>query len=137
MEIIEKLNIPAPFFYRKIIDSVLFDIRKHTGKSLTKNQLDQFEYVKNFSKNSRAKIKVEKIVENSSYHFRTSTTKNDFKVQYDIIPIDDQSCEIRYQEKMESFGILQKLNDAVLGIILGYFKKRQFKQMLKNIEKSY
>lgn len=137
MEIIKKLNIPAPFFYKKMIDSVIFDIRKHTGKSVTKNQLDQFEYVKKFSKSSRAKIKVEKIVENSSYHFRTSTTKNDFKVHYDIIPIDDQSCEIHYQEEMESFGVLQKLNDAALGIILGYFKKRQFKKMLENIEKTY
>lgn len=137
MEITKKLNIPAPYFYEKVIDSVLFDIRKHTGKSLTKKQLSNFEYVKSFSKNSRAKIKVEKIIDNSSYHFRTSTTKNNFTVGYEIVPIDDKSCEIHYTEKMESFGFLQKLNDAVLGTVLMYFKKRQFSKMLQMIEESY
>lgn len=137
MEITKKLNIPAPYFYEKVIDSVLFDIRKHTGKSLTKKQLTNFEYVKSFSKNSRAKIKVEKIIDNTSYHFRTSTTKNDFAVSYEIIPIDEKSCEIHYEEKMESFGFLQKMNDAVLGTILMYVKKRQFNKMLQMIEESY
>ena len=137
MEIIKKMNIPASVFYDQVMDSVLFDIRKHTGKSLTRKQLNNFEYVKQFSKNSRARIKVEKLVENTSYHFRTSTTKNDFLVQYDIKPLDEKSCEIRYNEKMESYGFLQKMNDVVLGTILMFFKKRQFTKMLKMMEESY
>ena len=137
MEIVKKMNIPASVFYDQVMDSVLFDIRKHTGKSLTRKQLNNFEYVKQFSKNSRARIKVEKLVENTSYHFRTSTTKNDFLVQYDIKPLDEKSCEIRYNEKMESYGFLQKMNDVVLGTILMFFKKRQFTKMLKMMEESY
>lgn len=137
MEIIKKMNIPASVFYDQVMDSVLFDIRKHTGKNLTRKQLNNFEYVKEFSKNSRARIKVEKLVENTSYHFRTSTIKNDFLVQYDIKPLDEKSCEIRYNEKMESYGFLQKMNDAVLGTILLFFKKRQFTRMLKMMEESY
>lgn len=137
MEIVKRLNVPATFLYEKVIDSVLFDIRKQTGKSLTKKQLNNFEYVKEFSKNSKAKIKIEKHVENQSYHFRTSTTRNDYLVQYEIKPIDDKTCELTYTEKMESFGFLQKMNDAVLGIVLGFFKKRQFKKMLDMIEQSY
>ena len=35
-------------------------------------------------------------------------------------------CELRYTETMVSYGALQKLNDAVLGIFLSYFKKKQF-----------
>ena len=137
MEVVKRLNIPAPFLYNKVIDSVLFDIRKQTGKSVTKKQLKNFEYVKEFSKNSKAKIKIEKHVENQSYHFRTSTTRNDYLVQYEIAPIDENSCELTYTEQMESFGFLQKMNDAVLGMILGFFKKRQFKKMLEMIEQSY
>ncbi|MGO2267178.1 MAG: DUF3284 domain-containing protein, partial [Vagococcus salmoninarum] len=66
MEIIKQMNVPAAFLYDKIIDSVLFDIRKQTGKSVTKKQLNNFEYVKEYSKNSRAKIKIEKHIENQS-----------------------------------------------------------------------
>lgn len=137
MQIIKKLDVPATFFYEKIIDSVLFDIRKQTGENVTKKQLNNFEYVKEFSKNSKAKIKIEKHIENRSYHFRTSTTRNDYLVQYDIQPIDDKSCEVTYMEEMTSFGMMQKLNDAVVGTLLGFLKKRQFKKMLDMIEASY
>ncbi|MGG5358082.1 MULTISPECIES: DUF3284 domain-containing protein [unclassified Enterococcus] len=137
MEITKKLNIPAPFFYDKIMDSVLYDVRKATGKNLTRKQLKNFEYIKEFSKNSRAKIKIEELIENQSYKFRTSTTRNEYVVHYQVLPLDDKTCEVRYEEKMESFGIIQKLNDMLLGTILMYFKRRQFKRMLGMIEETY
>lgn len=137
MEIVKRLNIPATFFFDKIINSVIYDIDSTTGRQLKVNQLTNFEYVKEYSKTSRAKIKIEKIEQNKAYYFRTSTTKNDFLVKYDIIPIDDKTCEVRYQEEMESFGYMQKMNDLVFGILLGFFKKKQFKRMLQMIESSY
>ncbi|WEG73774.1 DUF3284 domain-containing protein [Vagococcus intermedius] len=137
MQIVKKLNVPAPFLYDKIIDSVLFDIRKQTGKSVTRKQLNNYEYVKEFSKTSRAKIKIEKHIENEAYHFRTSTTRNDFLVKYDIRPLDDKSCEVVYEEEMKSFGVMQKMNDVVVGLLVGFLKKRQFKKMLEMIETSY
>jgi hypothetical protein len=137
MEITKKLNIPAPFFYDKIMDSVLYDVRKATGKNLTRKQLRNFEYIKEFSKNSRAKIKIEELIENQSYKFRTSTTRNEYVVHYQVQPLDDKTCEVRYEEKMESFGMIQKLNDMLLGTILMYFKRRQFKRMLGMIEETY
>ncbi|MBL1227898.1 DUF3284 domain-containing protein [Enterococcus sp. BWB1-3] len=136
MEVVKKLNIPAPVFYKKIIESVIYDIRVQTGKDVTEKQLNNFEYVKTFSKSQRAKIKIDKIEKNSAYHFSTSTTKNEFKVSYDITMIDDNSCEIRYAESMESYGTLQKMNDIVLSMLLGFFKKRQFKKMLEQMENS-
>ncbi|MEY8446079.1 DUF3284 domain-containing protein [Enterococcus ratti] len=137
MEIVRKLNMPASFFYDKVMDSVLFDVRKATGKSVTRKQLKNFEYIKQFSKNNRARIKIEEVIENQSYKFRTSTTKNDFVVHYQIKPLDDKTCEVRYTEQMESYGLLQKLNDMILGTLLMYFKKRRFNKMLEMIEGTY
>ena len=137
MEVVKRLEVPATFLYDKIIDSVLFDIRKQTGKAVTKKQLNNFEYIKEFSQHSKAKIKIEKHIENQAYHFRTSTNRNDFLVSYDITKIDDHSCEVVYREEMKSFGFMQNLNDQILGIFLGFFKKRQFKRMLEMIEASY
>ena len=133
----KKLNIPASFFYDKVMDSVLFDVRKATGKSVTRKQLKNLEYVKQFSQNNRARIKIEEVIENQSYKFRTSTTKNEFVVHYQIKPLDDSTCEVHYTEKMESYGMLQKLNDMLLGTILMYFKRRRFKKMLDMIEATY
>ncbi|EMF0499965.1 TPA: DUF3284 domain-containing protein [Enterococcus hirae] len=137
MEIVKTLNIPASFFYDKVMDSVLFDVRKATGKSVTRKQLKNLEYVKQFSQNSRARIKIEEVIENQSYKFRTSTTKNDYVVHYQIKALDDKTCEVRYMEQMQSYGMLQKLNDMILGTMLMYFKKRRFKKMLVMIEETY
>ncbi len=38
---------------------------------------------------------------------------------------------------MQSYGMLQKLNDMILGTMLMYFKKRRFKKMLVMIEETY
>jgi len=51
-------------------------------------------------------------------------------VQYDIKPLDDHSCEVVYRESMTSYGFLQKMNDAVMGTLLGFFKKRRLSKML-------
>ena len=42
------------------MDSVIHDIRQHTGKTIPRQRLDQYEYIKDFGKNSRAKIKIDK-----------------------------------------------------------------------------
>lgn len=137
MEIKKTLNVPAAYFYTQVLNSVLYDVRKHTGKSVAVKDLENYSYVKEFSKNSRAKITIEKLRENEAYHYNTSTTKNTFTAQYNITPLDDSSCEVVYKEEMKSYGALQKINDKVLGLVLGYFKKKQFVNMLEAIEKSY
>jgi len=38
---------------------------------------------------------------------------------------------------MESYGYLQKLNDAFVGIIWSRLKKKRFHEMLKQIEVNY
>ncbi len=133
----KKIKYSSVVFYDKVMDSVLFDVRKATGKSVTRKQLKNLEYVKQFSQNNRARIKIEEVIENQSYKFRTSTTKNEFVVHYQIKPVDDSTCEVHYTEKMESYGMLQKLNDMLLGTILMYFKRRRFKKMLEMIEATY
>ncbi len=137
MEIERKMNMPASAFFDKIMESVLYDVYDATGKKVTVNKLENMEYVKRFSQNSRAKLKIEKVEQDRAYYYKTSTTRNDFVVKYDITPLDEKTCQVHYQEAMTSYGTMQKMNDALFGAILGFFKKRRFKQMLKMIEESY
>ena len=131
------MNVPSPVFFDKIIDSVIFDIRKATGKTVSRKQLAGYEYVKEFSASSRAKIKIEEVIENQVYQFRTETTKNEFVVRYELETINEKQTKVIYTETMKSFGILQQMNDMLLGTILGYFKRKQFKKMLVMMEESY
>ena len=50
MEITKTLTISADEFYTQLMNSVIFDIRKQTGKTLTRKQLRKFEYIKEYSK---------------------------------------------------------------------------------------
>ena len=137
MKIEKTLHVPSPVFFDKIIDSVIFDIRKATGKTVSRKQLAGYEYVKEFSASSRAKIKIEEVIENQVYQFRTETTKNEFVVRYELETINEKQTKVIYTETMKSFGILQQMNDMLLGTILGYFKRKQFKKMLVMMEESY
>lgn len=137
MEIKETLKVPTTFFFNKIADSALYDIERQTGKRLNRKQLAKFEYVKEFNKNARAKIKIDEFVENRAYAFTTSTTKNRFYVAYHVEKIDEVSCAVTYEETMESFGLLQKINDNTVGLIWGFLRKRRFRSMLRQIESSY
>ncbi|OJG16772.1 hypothetical protein RU96_GL000239 [Enterococcus canintestini] len=116
-----------------MMNSVIFDVRKATGKSITRKQLKNFSYIKQFSKNSSAKIVIEELVENRIYQFKTSTSRNEFVVRYEITPIDENKCLVIYNENMKSFGFMQQMNDLLLGIMLGFFRKRQFGKMLENM----
>ncbi|MBF0013773.1 DUF3284 domain-containing protein [Enterococcus casseliflavus] len=137
MRIEKDLSIPANVFYDQIMDSVIFDIRKATGKTLSRKQLAGFQYVKEFSTMSRAKIEIEEIIENQVYQFKTETTKNEFVARYEVTPLDGKSSKVIYTETMKSHGFMQQLNDMLLGTILGYFKRKQFKKMLSMMEEAY
>ena len=137
MRIEKDLSIPANDFYDQIMDSVIFDVRKATGKTLSRKQLEGFQYVKEFSTTSRAKIEIEEIIENQVYQFKTETTKNEFVARYEVTPLDGKSSKVIYTETMKSHGFMQQLNDMLLGTILGYFKRKQFKKMLSMMEEAY
>jgi hypothetical protein len=137
MEIVRKMKVPVEFLYETIIKSVLADIHSQTGKEVSEKQLAEFEYVKTFSKNSKATIQIEEITKNKSYQYRTTSNKHDFSVAYKIRPLTEGNCELHYIEKMESLGYLQNVNDMFIGIIWSPLKKRRFKEMLKQIEAAY
>lgn len=136
MRIEKELNISASEFYDKIMSSVVMDVRKATGKNLSRKQLRNFEYVKQFSRNASARIKIEEVEEDRTYQFRTSTVKNVFVARYDVQAEAADRCKVIYTENMESFGFFQQMNDTVIGALTGFLKKRRFKKMLEMIEQA-
>lgn len=137
MEITRELSVPASFVFKKMMDSVKHDIEQATGEQVQVNQMENFTYIKEFTNKSTAKIKIEKVEQNQSYHYITSTTRNDFEARYEIREINEKKCEVHYTEKMQSHGRVQQMNDLTVALLLGYFKKRQFNAMLTALESEY
>lgn len=134
MEVEKKLNVSAQYFYNRVIESVLYDIRQHANQSVSKEQLADFTYTKKFNSSSTGKITITDISENQLYAFKTETVKNTFMAQYQIEAIDDTHCKVIYTEKMESHGTFQNMNDMLVGTLLSYFRKKNLKKMLLSIE---
>ncbi|MCZ2491366.1 DUF3284 domain-containing protein [Dellaglioa carnosa] len=137
MEMEMKLKMPATYLFDQIMESVLYDIHTQTGRKLKRNQLEGFEFTKNFSKTQTAALKVTKIVENESYHFQTENNRNKFEVGYEIIAVDADHCLLSYKESMTSKGKMQQMNDVFMSMMMSFFKKRNFKKMMKQIEGKY
>ena len=137
MKISKELNIPATYFYNKLVESVLFDVRKSTGEGINESNLAGTEYVKQFGSKDFAKIKIETLEKNQKYAYSTSTTRNDFNATYDIKLIGETKCLVEYEEKIISHGTLQKFNDGLFQFLLGKMKKKRFIKMLQQMEESY
>lgn len=137
MKISKELNIPATYFYNKLVESVLYDVRKNTGEGINEADLEGVEYVKQFGSKDFARVTIDKLVPNVAYAYSTSTNRNNFNASYEIKQTGEQSCLIQYEEKMISHGTLQKFNDSLFQLILGKFKKKRFIKMLEQMEESY
>ena len=95
MELIKELNVSAEYFYGRVMESVLYDIRQHTEKSMSKDQLSGFSYSKQFAPKSSGKIIITEILENQVYAFKTITSRNEFDAKYVIDAIDETHCPAR------------------------------------------
>ncbi|KRM73065.1 DUF3284 domain-containing protein [Lacticaseibacillus brantae] len=137
MKIVQTLNIPVTYFYAKVIDSVLYDIKQQTGQSLRPERLQGFEYKKDFSRGHKARVKITKNVINSSYHFETTTTGGIFKVSYDMLPTTDNKTQVTYEETSEFRSPIQAMNQKIAGFLVGVKRKKNFTRMLNAIERSY
>lgn len=138
MELSMKVNVPAEFFYDTIIRSVLADVKQQTKDELTPQELPGYEYEKVFSKQASAKVKITTLKENECYEYQTISNKNDFTVAYRLQPIDATSFKLIYTEAMASRGgHMQKINDAFVGVVWSWLKKKKFKEMLRGIESTY
>jgi hypothetical protein len=134
MEITRTVKAPREFIFDKIYQSGLYDIEQQTGKKPKK--LDGYELVKNFGKNSRAKMTF-KVTEPSLYSFKTENTKNTYDPTWEFHKIDNTTTDVVIREEMVSHGFIQKLNDQLIGFMVTGRKRKQMLAILDSIEKLY
>ncbi|KRN28327.1 hypothetical protein IV38_GL001325 [Lactobacillus selangorensis] len=137
MKVTKTLDVPADFFYKRVIDSVLFDIRKQTGKTVPVAALKGFKYRKDFGNGNSADIEITQAIQNQSYHYKTVSNRNTYEASYNIFPIDDKSIKVVYSEHVKAANSMQRTNDIIVQMLLGFLRKRNCKKMLSQIAASY
>ncbi len=137
MQITKTIDVPREFIFEKIIDSCLYDIERQVGKRPKVMNLTGFSYVKNFGKNQSGTIKFDEVTGPSVYAFTTSTNRNTFHTRWELHKISDRTTDIVITENQTSNGFIQKMNDMVVSLLLGWMKKRQIVAMIDSIQKAY
>jgi len=137
MKISRKIGAPASFIFDKLIESSLYDIKQQTGEELSLARLKGYTYTKTFSNKEKAEIIIDDVVENKLYQFQTLGVLREFQTTYRLKELGETRCEITCEERQVSHGTLQKYNDLLVGIILGWQKKRQMKYLFEGMAASY
>lgn len=132
-----KVKAPASFIYKQLIKSSINDIKGATGKVLTVDELEGFQYDKVFSSKHHGTVTILSVVENEQYCFRTKTKIRDFETSYTLKATGDHSCEVVVEERVLTKGLMLKYNDILMEIISGRARKRQFKMNLEALASSY
>ncbi len=128
MEVVKVMNVPASYLFDVFMQSIQADIKDQTGQEISEEAVIGFEYIKVFSGNNRATIRIENYEREIVYQYSTHTDKNTIDAKYEIVPLSDETCELRYTEKITSNGFLQQMNDTFVGIIWGFLKKENSKR---------
>jgi hypothetical protein len=134
MEVNVQLNMSKEEFFQILLQSVLADIQMQLGEEKTQEDLEGISYIKTFANRKKAEITITKLKANEHYAYQTVTNRNKIVAEYQINTIENDKCEVQYKETITSSGFMQSMNDLLVGVALGYFKKKRFIKMLRAIE---
>lgn len=137
MRVEVNLDCPVDYVYKRIIDTVVLDIKRYSNNRPQRDYLEGFTYEKTCSDGSKAKIIISKQEKNKVYEFKTETIQRDYISCYGFQDIEKDKCKVIFTEKMISKSFLQKINDSLMQFLFGHGRKKQFLQMLEQIARDY
>ncbi|WDF82418.1 DUF3284 domain-containing protein [Lacticaseibacillus pabuli] len=137
MDIKMKLDVPAEYFFHRLIESALYDINEQTGKSLVAPQLPRFTYKKKLANGSVGHFTITDYQPTGVYAYAMHTGRNDYTVSYTVDKLEDNKAQLRYTENVSGASTTVNANNRLTSIMLGWFRKRRFKKMAAEIAKDY
>ena len=137
MKVTSTVDAPVSFFYQKLIDSVLYDIKHETGQDLMFAQLAGFEYKKSVGARGTIRIKISKLVQNQTYAFDTIAGGDTYHTRYDLAGTEDDKTDVVYHENAEYADDIKKTNNMIMMLLIGWSKKRRMKKMWDSVAASY
>jgi len=137
MRLSKTVDAPASFIFDKLVESSLYDIKQQTGESIHFEALKGYTYHKTFQNKQKAEITITEVVKNETYEFITVMMLREYKTRYQLKALGENSCEIICEEKQVSHGVLQRYNDMIMEILIGWQKKKQMRYMFDGMAKVY
>lgn len=136
MDINMTLDVPAEYFFERLVESALYDIHQQTDKALTARQLPRFSYRKKFANGTFGRFTVTDYLPAGVYAYAIDTGRNRYEVGYDVKAAGDQT-ELHYTELVTGANGTVNANNKLTAIALGWLRKRRFKKMAQAIARDY
>lgn len=137
MDISMQLDVPADYFFGRLIESALYDIHEQTGKTLAAKQLPRFTYKKKFTNGTFGHFTVTDYLPAGVYAYTISTGRNRYDVSYEVEGATDNRAHLRYKEQVIGANGTVNANNKLTEFMLGWLRKRRFKKMAAEIARDY
>ena len=137
MKITMDLQVPADYFFQRLVDSVLQDIKQQTGRQLAERALPGYRYHKEFGNKQTGELKVLHFLHGRRYGYSLRTGRNEYFVDYELTPQGADSCILSYSEQQKGRDAKVTANNKTASFFLGWFRKRRFKKMAAEISVAY
>jgi hypothetical protein len=136
MDINMTLDVPADYFFERLVESALYDINQQTKKKLTARQLPRFTYRKKFANGTFGRFTVTDYLPAGVYAYAIDTGRNQYTVGYDVKAAGDQTL-LHYTEQVTGANGTVNANNRVTSFALGWLRKRRFKKMAQAMAQDY
>lgn len=137
MDIIVKLEVPAEYFFNRLVESALYDINEQTGKGISAQQLAHFAYKKKLANGAYGRFLVTDYRPDGLYAYSMRTGRNTYSVSYNVTKVGDTTAQLHYIEQVAGTNSTVNANNKLTGFMLRWFRKRRFKKMAAEISQDY
>ena len=135
MEISMNLNVSAEYLFQRLLDTLLYDIKQETGRDLTVAELSDLSYATKLDHQTKAQLKVIKLIPDRSYHLQIETDHYVKKEAYELTPLAKN--QVDYYEESLAKKQTSKLQTKIVVPLAKWIRRHNFMKLLKEIEVGY
>lgn len=138
MKVTKELKVSNLEFYEALYYSLKSEIELTLGKEIPKlYQGYKFEKeLVTYAKSKRkVQVEIDTLIPNEKYVGKFKNNNDTNTVEFQIKAINENSCEVTYEEKFDSEKNAREMNFSLVTFFITPFNKRKAKKKLKAIEK--
>ncbi|MCD2255163.1 DUF3284 domain-containing protein [Agrilactobacillus fermenti] len=137
MKIKQIMNIPANFFFKTLVDPVIYDLKRYKGRDYQVSELQGLSYIRKTADNQDNKITIIKVVPNQKYSFMSQVGGLRTAISYQLKTIDPKHFELTYSETTASTSVFERTKHRIKQVVADTLKKQSLRKVWTQIEQSY
>ncbi len=132
-----KLNVSAHYFFKRMIDSRIYDIYEATGNLLAEDALPGIRYESENEYGQSCRVSITSLLKDHSYRYLVETNDEVISTDYELKQLSADQVEVDFSQKVHAKHLLHGLKNKTASILFDRLKANNFKRVLKGLEVGY